>query len=165
VACGRSTTDIVREGHGLASRPRPLAAVFRPEFGPAFVRPDCLARFCGLLHLRLRCGWDRDLCSSHLPRSRFHPAPAQPAVLLARSALRSRLSARWNNSSRASRIGVCRANSLIFSAIARKTSSPPCCSSPSGMLGVRKCLRERSSYCLRKERYGRNDAILSGRPI
>jgi hypothetical protein len=30
-----------------------------------------------------------DLCSSHLPRSRFHPAPAQPGVLLARSAIRS----------------------------------------------------------------------------
>ena len=99
--------------------------MLRPPFGLLFVGPDCLARFCGLLHLRLRCGWDRDLCSSHLPRSTFHPAPTQPAVLLARSAIRPSRSARSNNSSRASRICVCRAKSLIFSAIARKTSSCP----------------------------------------
>jgi hypothetical protein len=108
----------VKRGVGLSGRPRPLAAVFRPEFGPAFVRPDCLARFAVFCIWGLRSEMGRRISSGQPPHSRFRPAPAQPAVLLARSAIPSSRSARSNNFSRAFLIGVCRANSLIFSAIA-----------------------------------------------
>jgi hypothetical protein len=37
--------------YGSASRPRSLAPMLRPQFGLAFVRPDGLARFGGLLQL------------------------------------------------------------------------------------------------------------------
>jgi hypothetical protein len=55
------TPIVVKLGIRLSGRPRPLAAVFRLEAGLAFVRPDCLARFCGLLHLAgSDLDWDRD---------------------------------------------------------------------------------------------------------
>ena len=44
---------------GLSGRLRSLAAVSRFQPGLAFVRPDRLARFGGLLYLGLRSGWDR----------------------------------------------------------------------------------------------------------
>jgi hypothetical protein len=59
VARGRSTTEVVREGHGLASRSRSLAAVFRFAAGLAFVGPDRVAGLGGLLHEWLQF-WMRD---------------------------------------------------------------------------------------------------------
>jgi hypothetical protein len=50
---------VVKRGMTLSSRPCPLAAMLRPQFGLAFVRPDRLARFGGLCHLRLPSGSGR----------------------------------------------------------------------------------------------------------
>jgi hypothetical protein len=41
----------LKRGMTLSSRPRPLAPMLRPQFGLAFVGPDRLARFGGVLHL------------------------------------------------------------------------------------------------------------------
>src|SRR5215470_5163072 len=41
----------VKGGPELGGRPRSLAPVLRPQFGLAFVSPDCPARFGGVLHL------------------------------------------------------------------------------------------------------------------
>jgi len=51
-----------------ATCPRPLASMFRLQFGLAFVRPDCLARFDRFVHLELPI-WMR---LSHSTQSHRH---------------------------------------------------------------------------------------------
>lgn len=48
---------VTRAARALRGRPGSLAAVFRLQFGFAFVGPDRLARFDGLVHPWLRSGW------------------------------------------------------------------------------------------------------------
>jgi hypothetical protein len=84
---------VVKRGMALSSRPRPLAPMLRPQFGLAFVRPDLLAGFGGLLHLGLRSGRHRAFsngrccqrpCPRHLIETTarlFAPAP-EPATRL-----------------------------------------------------------------------------------
>lgn len=52
----------------LAGRPRPLAAVFRPQFGLSLVGSDSPARFDGFLHLRLRSIWVGQFLERERPR-------------------------------------------------------------------------------------------------